>query len=114
MSSRCDAKPAKTAKIDIIDSSRGFRFNNLRDELGEFVSAVDKAGVVNEFAKNERIFLVCHITLISVTPNGATQEKSLGKTSFGVERGVAQATRSPRSHGSLGGPWLTLRSYPAP
>jgi hypothetical protein len=25
------------------------------DELGEFVSAVDKAGVVNDVAKNERI-----------------------------------------------------------
>ena len=40
------------------------------DELVEFVSAVDKIDVVNDFAKNERILVKCHITLISVTLNG--------------------------------------------
>jgi hypothetical protein len=40
------------------------------DEIAEFISAVDEIRVVDDFAKNEWIFLVCHITLISVTLNG--------------------------------------------
>ncbi|MGA8507266.1 MAG: hypothetical protein WB762_16805 [Candidatus Sulfotelmatobacter sp.] len=53
------------------------------DELGEFVSAVDKVGVVDDFAKNERIFQGSHITLISVTLNGVIcklRKNSCGKT----------------------------------
>ena len=40
------------------------------DELVEFVSSIDEIRIVNDLAKNERIFLGCHITLISVTLNG--------------------------------------------
>jgi hypothetical protein len=40
------------------------------DEIAEFISAVDEIRVVDDLAKNEWIFLVCHITLISVTLNG--------------------------------------------
>jgi hypothetical protein len=39
-------------------------------ELVEFVGAIDEIRVVDDFAKNERIFLKCHVTLISVTLNG--------------------------------------------
>jgi hypothetical protein len=38
--------------------------------MGQFSGPVDKIGLVNDFAKNERVFLRWHITLISVTPNG--------------------------------------------
>jgi len=47
--------------------------------LAEFISAVDEICVVDNFAKNEGIFLRRHITLISVTPNGVIgklQEKA--------------------------------------
>jgi hypothetical protein len=40
------------------------------DEIAELVSAVDEIGIVDNFAKNEGIFLGHHITLISVTLNG--------------------------------------------
>jgi hypothetical protein len=46
------------------------------DELVEFVSAVDEIRIVNDLAKNERIFLRCHITLTSVTPNGVISKRS--------------------------------------
>jgi hypothetical protein len=36
----------------------------------EFVSAVDEIRIVDDFAENGWVFLVCHITLISVTLNG--------------------------------------------
>jgi hypothetical protein len=40
------------------------------DELSEFIRAIDEICVIDNFAENEGIFLGCHITLISVTPNG--------------------------------------------
>jgi hypothetical protein len=47
------------------------------DELREFVSAVDEIRVVDDFAKNKRIFLECHITLISVTLNGVIGKRGM-------------------------------------
>ena len=44
------------------------------DELAEFIGAVDEICVVDNFAKNEGIFLGCHTTLISVTPNGVIEQ----------------------------------------
>ena len=44
--------------------------------MAEFISAVDKIGVVDNFAENEGIFLGWHIMLVSVTPNGVIGERA--------------------------------------
>jgi hypothetical protein len=44
--------------------------SQVSDELVEFVSSVDEICIVDDLAKNERVFLGCHITLISVTLSG--------------------------------------------
>ena len=49
------------------------------DELAEFISAVDEICVVDNFAENEGIFLGCHTTLISVTPNGVIGKRAKNK-----------------------------------
>jgi hypothetical protein len=44
------------------------------DEIAEFIGSVDEIRVVDDFAKNERIFVGRHITLISVTLNGVVRK----------------------------------------
>jgi hypothetical protein len=47
------------------------------DELFEFVGPVDKAPFVDDFAKNKRVFLQSHFTLIRVTLNGVMDKCAL-------------------------------------
>jgi hypothetical protein len=68
------------------------------DELAEFISSVDEICAVDNFAKNEGIFLGCHITLLSVTPNGVIGKvlKEASITPIGVTpNGATHASRLP-------------------
>jgi hypothetical protein len=58
------------------------------NQLCEFVGAVDKVGVVDDFAKNEGIFQKSHITLVSVTLNGviSKSQKTEAFISFVVQK----------------------------